>query len=54
MEGIVGYVEDNSDIFAETITDCIDDEIQHELSDNIDSPYMTQEMHDVMRSVSSN
>jgi hypothetical protein len=54
IEGIVGYVGENSDILAETITDYTDDEIQHELSDNTDSPYMTQEMQNVMRSVSSN
>ena len=53
IEGIVGYVGENGDILAETITECLDDEIQHELSDNIDSPYMTQKIRDVMRSVSN-
>jgi hypothetical protein len=52
VQGIVGYVAENSDIYAETIHEYLNDEIQHELSDNIDSPYMTQDIHSVMRSVS--
>jgi Mg-chelatase subunit ChlD len=53
-EGHIGYVEDSGEIYEEIITDCEDDEIVHELSNNIDSPYMTQNMYNIMHSLSSN
>ena len=51
----VGYLEDENEIYEEIITDYNeeDDEIHHELSGNIDSPYMTQNMHSIMCAVSS-
>lgn len=52
IEGVVGYVGENGNIYTETIRDCLEDEIIHELTDSINSPYMTQEMREVMHSLS--
>jgi hypothetical protein len=52
-QGHIGYVEDGGEIYEEIITDCEDSEIEHELSSNIDSPYMTQNMYNIMHSLSS-
>jgi hypothetical protein len=52
-EGHIGYVEDNNEIYEEIITEHEDAEIYHELSNNIDSPYMTQTMYNIMSSLSN-
>jgi len=52
-EGHIGYVEDGGQIYEEIITDCEDTEIEHELSCNIDSPYMTQNIYNIMHSLSA-
>jgi uncharacterized protein YegL len=52
IDGVVGYVGENGNIYTETIRDCLEDEIIHELTDSINSPYMTQEMREVMHSLS--
>jgi hypothetical protein len=52
-EGHIGYVEDGGQIYEEIITDCEETEIEHELSSNIDSPYMTQNIYNIMHSLSA-